>query len=101
MIIRARQKTVEQLPEWALCCDRARQSHIYEAGLDRIVKVRSEAVFEAEVECRCCHRITQNLKYVPIVGGRKHSCVAVDLFDFDEGECPHNESETLLAQENP
>jgi hypothetical protein len=97
VIIRARQKRVEQLPEWALCCERARQSHIYEAGIGRIVKVRSGAVFEAEVECRFCHRITQNLKYVPIVAGRKHSCVAVDLFDFDEGECVHKERKTLLA----
>jgi hypothetical protein len=41
MIIRAQQKPIERLPEWALCCDKTREAHTIEAEIGRIVRVRS------------------------------------------------------------
>jgi len=89
--VRARQKPLEQLPEWALCCAEIREIYAAQgiAGLE--VEVIPEA-FMAEVECRFCHRIIQNVKYMRIVRRKsklparfKHSAIPVDCFEFDEG----------------
>jgi hypothetical protein len=86
LIVSARQKPVEQLPEWALCCDYTRKAHAAEEQLRRIVKVEAGSTFMAEVECHHCHRITQNVKYTRTVGDGRQTAIAVDLHDFDEGE---------------
>lgn len=88
MIILARQKPVEQLPEWALCCETLRQLHVAAAELGRIVHVESGSTFSGELECHNCHRITQNIRYMLTVGRKKYA-IAVDNYDFDEG--PHSE----------
>jgi hypothetical protein len=83
MIVRARQKPVDQLPEWALCCEASRQSHVLSADL--IFMAISDRAFKGELECQWCHRITKDLKFVRAVGQRKNLCIEIDLYDFDEG----------------
>jgi hypothetical protein len=85
MIVSARQKPVEQLPEWALCCEAMRQEHMTEEKLGCIVKVESESVFSGEAECHHCHRITPNIR-VLLSTSRPRLAIPVDNYDFDEGE---------------
>ena len=85
MIVNARQKPVEQLPEWALCCDATRKIHVSEEELGRVVRVRTGTTFLAEAECMWCHQITPERAYMMEID-RKGRAIAVDLFDFDEGE---------------
>jgi hypothetical protein len=86
MIVGARQKPVDQLPEWALCCEATRQLHVEEEALGSIVRIDTSTIFVAEAECKHCHRIIRNLKYVPVIGTFGARVIAVDLHDFDEGQ---------------
>ena len=86
MIISGRQKPVEQLPDWALCCEVTRKAHIAEIARRRVVKVEAGANFKAEVECQVCHRITKNVTATLRVDGRREIAILIDLYDFDEGE---------------
>lgn len=79
----ARQKPVEQLPEWALCCEAMRQEHIAHDKLGGIVKVETGSI-SGEARCHLCGRITQNIRFVLTVD-RPRLAIPVDNYDFDEG----------------
>jgi hypothetical protein len=85
MIVSARQKPVDQLPEWALCCEAMRQEHIAEAELARIVKVEAGSAFSGEATCHLCRRITPNIRFVLTVD-RPKLAIPTDNYEFDEGE---------------
>jgi hypothetical protein len=85
MIVSARQKPVEQLPEWALCCEAMRQEHSSEEQLSLVVKVDAGSTFSGEAECHHCRRITPNIRCVLSVD-RPRLALPVDNYDFDEGE---------------
>jgi hypothetical protein len=86
VIVSARQKPVDQLPDWALCCEIVRQAHIVAAREGRILRVDTATTFLAEAECCHCHVITQNVKYIDQVDGPGGMVIAIDLHDLDEGE---------------
>jgi hypothetical protein len=83
MIIRARQKPLDQLPPWALCCDRTRASH--EARANEVVEVESGKPFVASSTCAFCGTVARDVKYLVTARERNFGCVAIELFDFDEG----------------
>lgn len=84
MIIRAKQKPIEQLPGWALCCEATRTAHAKEDNIGRIVKVNSKSVFVGESECGVCHHITKDIRFAH-VAGESYAVIAIELFDLDEG----------------
>lgn len=86
MIVRARQKPIDQLPAWALCCDAIREVYRSQGG-SLEVEVIPEA-FVAEVECRFCHKTTENVQYMRVVtspGAAEQGAIPVECFEFDEG----------------
>jgi hypothetical protein len=90
--VMARQKPLSELPAWALCCEQIRE--IYrEQGDFLIVEVIPAKVFTAEVECRFCHAIIRDVRYMRAtkIGGPFHSsAIPVECFDFDEGIANEN-----------
>lgn len=81
--VRARQKPMEELPAWALCCEPVReimrQQQEYEAVaiFPTLTAVR--------VECRYCHAASSNILCVLTEPLEKHGMIPVDCFEFDEG----------------
>lgn len=82
--LRARQKPFEQLPEWALCCEAMRAVYLKQGEIEVTAFLEP---FVAEVECCFCHKITDNVKYMPQADW-KHGAIPVDCFEFDEGVLP-------------
>lgn len=83
-IIHAKQKPIDQLPPWALCCDVTRRSHAREIEVGTIEKIRSDQMFIGETKCGSCGRVEKNIKFAHVIGG-PFDVVAVELFDLDEG----------------
>lgn len=83
--VRARQKAIADLPAWALCCASIRE--VYERQAVSGLEVTAIfPAFEAETECRFCHKITQGVQYVrTLENGRRRGAIPVDCFEFDEG----------------
>jgi hypothetical protein len=85
-IVLARLKPLEQIPAKFICCEQMKQNYI--DTLDEVVEVRLGTVFEAEIECRYCHRVLQDVKHMRLRerGGRFNAeCIGVAAYDFDEG----------------
>jgi len=85
LLVRARLKPLEEIPPQFLCCERIRQNYI--ATLGEVLEVRCGTLFEAEVECRYCHRILQDVKHLRLRrrGGRFNgNCISVACYEFDE-----------------
>lgn len=81
MILRAKPKTIAELPAWALCCDKIRK--IYESQSPIEIEVHAE-IFLAEVECRFCGRVYKDRQYREVVE-QKRGAIPVECFEFDEG----------------
>jgi hypothetical protein len=86
MIVSARQKPVEQLPEWALCCEAARKVHAAEAESGCVVRVEAGSSYLVNTVCCYCHRIEKDVRACRIVDGLEERSIAIELADFDEGE---------------
>lgn len=90
MTVRARQKRLADIPTSFVCCDSIRD--IYRAqditGVE--CEVVPSTVFLAEVECRFCHAVRDNVKYMrtvrPFQSGGTKGAIPVDCYEFDEGQ---------------
>jgi hypothetical protein len=82
MIFRARLKPIDQIPEWAKCCqtmlDRA-ATHANE-----VIEVNS-GVYLQDAKCEFCHRVIENLRCLRRVD-RPDFAIVLDCYDLDEGE---------------
>ena len=87
-VVLARQRPLEDLPEWAVCCETIRQ--VYERQQQEGLQL--EAVpsiwFLAEVKCAYCGRIVRDVKYVRHISGASidgiKGVIPIEGFEFDE-----------------
>lgn len=78
-LVRARTKPVEQLPEWAVCCESQR---VNMARPDKDFVVNLDSIFENDSICQFCERCEPDVKYVH---GIDCLPLALDWLDLDEG----------------
>lgn len=88
-IVRARQKALEDLPEWKFCCEAVRK--IVEKQGQLLVQVDTRTLMVADSLCVHCGNVQKDVKTMKTTkrysngNGRFFNVIAVDCFDFDEG----------------
>jgi len=80
-LVRARQRTIDDLPTWAKCCP----AMIKRCSHPKIIDFTAVlSTFTAEARCPHCGRIKSDLLYRRTVAPIK-TVIAVDMYKWDEG----------------
>lgn len=90
MIVRARIKRLEDLPCWALCCPRSRETTAAQAGKE--ISVNTKEVSTTYFRCTC-GAVTPLVKVMTVVNARVvnvgtgdvFNVIPIDCYDIDEG----------------
>jgi hypothetical protein len=93
-LVRVQQKPIDQLPEWALCCQPMREAFERQQA-EPIQALVIPTIIIGESHCKSCGRIVSDLGFMevarelrggwnPIPAGARR-VIAVDCFEFDEG----------------
>jgi hypothetical protein len=89
-LVRARQKPIAELPDWALCCDRVREI----LTITCEVLVIPNSVYQATGRCMYCGNVSPKVKIIrvaKVLQGEEmfqHGMtpvIPIDCLDFDEG----------------
>jgi hypothetical protein len=90
--VKARLKTLDEMPEWARCCDAQQRIIADKAGIILVVDTKNTFIAN-NVTCPQCRSVArENVKYitvtdwpecVPLMGS---PTVPMEFFEFDEGQ---------------
>ena len=84
MKVRARMKSLVEIPQEFFCCEAMRQRFI--DTRDHVLEAFPDKMFLAETECPFCHRILDDVKYARARSpNSRATCIAIACYDFDEG----------------
>jgi hypothetical protein len=83
-VVLARQKPMAEIPAWALCCEAIREIYRTQDATGLTVEAVPSTAFLGEVECRFCHRIVDDVKYVRQITNRGKGAIPIECFEFDE-----------------
>jgi hypothetical protein len=84
--VRARLKAIEEIPDWAKCCEE--HVHAFEAVKDQVLTMLVGSEFVGKSECVHCGRITENLVFAYVEESSpefKKLAIALCSYDIDEG----------------
>lgn len=84
-LVRARQRSIEDLPDWCKCCPQM---------IERIEQVQHKEfiatlpTFPADVRCPYCGRVEEDVLYRDTIGPIR-TVIAVVHYEWDEGSFDH------------
>lgn len=81
-IVRARQKSLEDLPEWLKCCE-SKRAKLLENDLSKEWLIKPSTRRLVSSKCVACGHFEKDVIVMDIVEVKGFICV--DCFDFDEG----------------
>lgn len=95
-IVRAKQKPIEELPDWAICCDVTRKAVEATNAKGEIWELDLSTLFYARQSCTNCGAATN--KVVSVLARDRSFACALPFVDLDEGDPDANPAYSIYGE---